>query len=593
MFLISTRKSTHGKVSCLLTLLLLVAGKLHANPNPPDWAIEVNWYQIFPERFANGDDQNNPTRQSLADSNFIPPDWAVTPWETPWVQRAPWEEKMSSSFHETLFYRRYGGDLQGVIDKLDYLVELGITGIYFNPLFHAPSLHKYDGSSFHHIDPHFGPDPQGDLRLIQSETSNPRTWNWTAADKLFLQLIKEAKARGIRIIIDGVWNHTGREFFAFRDIRTKHQKSRFASWYDITKFDDPRTPRNEFAYRGWHGYQSLPEFANLPNGSNLMPGPKNYIFNATARWMDPNQDGNPNDGIDGWRLDVAEEIPTGFWQEWHAHVRSINPQAYTVAEIWGPPAEFIKNNHFDAAMNYHGFAIPVKGWLIDGKISAGEFAKRLRVALETQAFPGVLALQNLVDSHDTQRLASAIANRDTYPDYINVDWFDYDEGSRVNARSSDYKNGTPDADGRRIWKMTALLQATFPGAPMIYYGTEIGMHGADDPEDRMPTPWHQVDRDILNCYQSVLQLRKASEVLRRGDFRIIEARDEAQCFVFERYFEGKKMVIALNRGKQPVHLGDYLNGMTLRFATSEVSKDRTLPYLSAAIYEGEVKPTVK
>lgn len=593
MFLISNRKSPHGKVSGLFTLLLLIIGNLHANPDPPDWALDVTWYQIFPERFANGDDRNNPTRQSLANPHIIPPNWKVTPWKDSWNRRALWEERMSPTFHETLFQRRYGGDLQGVIDKLDYLVELGITGIYFNPLFHAPSLHKYDGSSFHHIDPHFGPDPQGDLRLMQSETSNPRTWKWTAADKLFLELIKKAKARGIRVIIDGVWNHTGRDFFAFRDIRTRHRKSRFTSWYDIIEFDDPRTPRNEFAYRGWHGYQSLPEFANLPDGSNLMPGPKNYIFNATAQWMDPNQDGNPNDGVDGWRLDVAEEIPTGFWREWHAHVRSINPEAYTVAEIWGPSTEFINHNHFSAAMNYRGFAIPVKGWLIDGKISAGEFVQRLNDALNAQSPQKALVMQNLVDSHDTQRLASAIANRDTYSQYINADWFDYDEGSRVSARSPRYKNAKPDAEGRRIWKMTALLQATFPGAPMIYYGTEIGMHGADDPEDRMPTPWHEIDRNILECYQSIFQLRKASKVLQRGDFRIIETRDAAQLFVFERSFEGEKMILALNRGKQAVRLGDYLNGFTLRYSTSEISKDRILPYLSAALYEGKVEPAAK
>ena len=591
MSLFPTRECLRQKMKSIIILPLLIAGSMLANQPQPDWALDVNWYQIFPERFANGDPQNDPTRQSLSNPYFIPSNWEITPWEAPWNVRAPWEERISPNFHETLNHRRYGGDLQGVIDQLDYLVKLGITGIYFNPLFHAPSLHKYDGSSFHHIDPHFGPDPAGDLEIIKSESTNPRTWKWTAADKLFLKLIKEAKARGIRVIIDGVWNHTGRDFFAFRDIRSQHQKSRFANWYKITHFDDPRTPRNEFNYRGWHGHQSLPEFADLPNRTNLMPGPKNYIFMATKRWMDPNQDGNPEDGIDGWRLDVAEELPTGFWTEWHAHLREINPQAFTVAEIWGPAAGFLKENHFNAAMNYRGFAIPVKGWLVDAKLTTSEFARRLTEVFEAQPLQNALVQQNLVDSHDTQRIASAIANRETYSDYLNDDWFDYDEGSRVNARSPGYKNDKPDAEGRRIWKMVALLQATFPGAPMIYYGTELGMHGADDPEDRMPAPWHQVDREILECYQSVLQMRQASDVLRRGDFHIIETRDDTQLFVFERRLDTKKIIVALNRGSRSVRLGDYLNGMNSLYSTSENPEDQMLPPLSAAIYQGKVIPT--
>ena len=147
------RKGLPKKAPGRVLLAFLFAVNLAAQPNPPDWAREVSWYQIFPERFASGDPHNNPTRQSLPNPHAIPSDWEVTPWDAPWMQRAPWEESMSPYFHDTLFHRRYGGDLQGVIDKLDYLAALGITGIYFNPLFQAPSLHKYDGSSFHHIDP--------------------------------------------------------------------------------------------------------------------------------------------------------------------------------------------------------------------------------------------------------------------------------------------------------------------------------------------------------------------------------------------------------------------------------------------------------
>ena len=266
------------------------------------------WYQIFPERFNNGDPSNDPTRASLDNPQYVNSDWAVMDWESEWFERASWEEAQGGDFHSTLHHRRYGGDLQGVINKLDYLKELGISGIYLNPIFHANSLHKYDGNSFHHIDPYFGPDPEGDLELIAEESRNPRYWQWTAADKLFLKLLEEAKSRGIRVIIDGVWNHTGRDFFAFADIRTKFQKSPYTHWYKIIKFDDPLTAHNEFDYHSWNGFKSLPEFADDSLCQNLAPAPKRYIFNATRRWMDPNGDNDPSDGLDGWRLDVAEEL---------------------------------------------------------------------------------------------------------------------------------------------------------------------------------------------------------------------------------------------------------------------------------------------
>lgn len=558
----------------------------NAAPTTPDWAKDIVWYQIFPERFNNGDPGNDPTRASLDYSRHVTPEWEVMDWESEWFARADWEKAMGGDFRSTLQHRRYGGDLQGVIDKLDYLQDLGITGIYFNPVFYANSLHKYDGNSFHHIDPHFGPDPAGDLALIAQETSNPRTWQWTAADKLFLELLEKAKARGIRIIIDGVWNHTGRDFFAFQDIRTNFQKSRYARWYNIIEFDDPRTARNEFDYHGWYGFKSLPEFADDSAGNNLARGPKRYVFNATRRWMDPNGDGDPADGIDGWRLDVAEEVPAGFWREWHAYIRAINPDVFTSAEIWGSAADYLERTHFSSAMNYRGFAIPVKGWLIDGSITATEFAARLRRERESHGSGTAHILQNLVDSHDTQRVASAIVNRDTWDGYKNADWFDYDDGERVYARAPGYDNGPPEDDGRRIWKMVALLQATYVGAPMIYYGTERGMWSADDPEDRMPTWWHRKDREIFETYQSALHLRHAHPALRRGDFQLLDARDDGQVLAFQRSWQGERLVVVLNRGKGEATLGaDYLDGLRVIFSTDPDASTRRLPPLSAAVFK--------
>ena len=372
-----------------LTLLALSAGcqpenaPLVQSDTPPTggadpaWVTDAVFYQIFPERFANGDPTNDPTRESLEYVDAVPDSWRISPWTADWYSRADWEREMGDDFYENgVFHRRYGGDLQGVIDRLDYLDDLGINALYFNPLFYARSLHKYDGNTFHHIDPYFGPDPEGDLALMAQETSDPSSWHMTAADSLFFALVDQAHQRSMRIVIDGVWNHTGRDFFAFADIRERQEDSPYKDWYIINAFDDPATPENEFAYEGWWGVETLPLFADTPDGVDLHPGPKAYIFDATRRWMDPNGDGDPSDGVDGWRLDVAPDVPTKFWADWNAHVRSLNPEAYTVSEVWFDASRFLQDGGFSATMNYHGFAFLVKGFLVDNAITASAFLQQ-------------------------------------------------------------------------------------------------------------------------------------------------------------------------------------------------------------------------
>ncbi len=392
----------------------------------PDWVADAVVYQLFPERFRNGDSSNDPTRQSLEFPDVVPETWQVTPWTQQWYRRSDWEAQMGSKFYDDgVFHRRYGGDLQGVLDKMDYLAHLGVNVIYFNPVFYARSLHKYDGNSFHHVDPHFGPNPQGDFALMQEETADPATWRWTAADRLFLEVLKEAGQRGIRVIIDGVFNHTGRDFFAFADIVSKQQKSSYVDWYVVKSFDDPATRANEFQYSGWWGVDTLPEFANSADGTDLHPGPKAYIFDATKRWMDPNGDGDPSDGISGWRLDVANEVPIRFWQDWHVLVRSINPQAYTVAEIWDESSGYLAECGFSSTMNYHGFAYPVKGFLIDGRLPPSQFAESFTSLKQLHDHHVQFGLLNLVDSHDTDRLASMIVNARRQDTYRRSDRFDH------------------------------------------------------------------------------------------------------------------------------------------------------------------------
>ncbi|MFO8099538.1 MAG: alpha-amylase family glycosyl hydrolase, partial [Salinibacter sp.] len=374
--------SSRRRIGLAMAGLVVLLSACQSAPDPPgpsdrvpDWASDAVVYQIFPERFANGDTTNDPTRQSLTDPGDVPSSWAVSDWTRDWYDQADWEREMGG-FYESVYDRRYGGDLQGVIDRLPYLDSLGVNTLYFNPVFWSPSLHKYDGRSFHHIDPHFGPDPAGDKDLIAEEDpTDPSTWHVTAADSLFFALLEKAHARDLRVIIDGVFNHTGRQFFAFRDLAERQADSRYADWYEVHSFDDPETPdTSEFDYAGWWGLDSMPEFAVSPDSTTLAEGPRQYIFDATRRWMDPNGDGDPSDGVDGWRLDVAEEVPTGFWADWHAHVRSINPEAYTVAEVWEEASGFLRESGFSATMNYHGFAYPVKGFLIDNAIDPSTFA---------------------------------------------------------------------------------------------------------------------------------------------------------------------------------------------------------------------------
>ncbi|NOX37611.1 MAG: alpha-amylase [Calditrichaeota bacterium] len=526
--------------------------------HPLKWAEGRIWYQIFPERFRNGDPSNDPTAEEVPEAD-LEPGWQIHPWTSDWYLMQPWELKRSSYFYDVVFTRRYGGDLIGVIEKLDYLKSLGVEGIYFNPIFEAPSLHKYDAASYHHIDDNFGPDPAGDKARIAAanETEDPSTWIWTKADSTFLKLIKEAHKRGIKVVIDGVFNHSGTQFFAFQDIVKNGKNSRYLDWYDILSWDDPNTPENEFDYKAWWGVKSLPEFAEDENG--LKEGPRKYIFAITRRWMDPNGDGNPEDGVDGWRLDVTEEVSPVFWREWYAYVKSINPSAITISEIWGDASEWVKDRRVDGTMNYL-FAKAVVRFFIDKKlaISPDEFAARLQEILDKYGRNAYL-LWNLMDSHDTDRLASMIINPDR----------EYDRMCDP-RHNPDYDVRKPTEAERRVQKQIAAFQMTFVGAPMIYYGDEAGMWGADDPDDRKPMVWPEMtfdvekshplgkprpadengfDEKLFRFYQKVIQIRKDNPVLRYGDYAVIPEATAGDGFGFKRWDEKSEVLALFNRAE--------------------------------------------
>ncbi|HRR08901.1 MAG TPA: glycoside hydrolase family 13 protein [Rhodothermales bacterium] len=547
----------------LFFLLLCLPFPLVAQTQVPEWAKKVIWYQIFPERFRDGDSKNQPIRESIEYHDIAPSTWQPARWTGDWYERVGWELESKSFYDPMVFQRRYGGDLQGVLEKLPYLSELGITGIYFNPVFFARSMHKYDASSFHHIEPYFGPDPEGDLALIASETADPATWKWTTADKLFLHLVKEAHERGIRVIIDGVFNHSGRDFFAFKNLIQLQEKSPYKDWYIVKSFDNPRTPENEFKYKGWWDVEALPVFADTPDGKDLHPEVKQHILAITKRWMDPNGDGDPVDGIDGWRLDVADEVPVGFWTDWNAYVRKLNPNAITITEVWHKAHSLVTDGGFTASMNYEGFAIPVHDYLIDGRIKTSEFTERLVKHVTEYVGERPFAMQNLTDSHDTDRLASMIVNADKEP---------YDRANSPRWMPQ-YKIRQPQQQERHRQRLIELFRFTMLGAPMIYYGTEAGMWGGDDPDDRKPMLWEDLEYDdeaidprgvartpdpnrfdqvIFGFYQSMIAFRKRFPVFSNGDFSILYVNDQQPAFAFGRKDPmGNQAVVAINPSKAP------------------------------------------
>ena len=595
----------------LLAALSLACSSDQTGSAPvPGWVQDAVFYQIFPERFRNGDPANDPVRSSLDYLEYVPESWAVSEWTKDWYAQDPWEREKSDNVYAAMFDRRFGGDLQGVIDKLDYLQELGINAIWFNPVFQARSLHKYDGSSFHHIDPHFGPDPEGDKAIIVQESHDPATWSWTSADKLFLQLVNEAHRRDIRIILDGVFNHTGRGFFAFEDLATNQAESPYRDWYHVEAFDDASTPENEFKYAGWWGYEALPEFADNEAGDDLQADVKAYIMASTVRWMDPDQDSDPSDGIDGWRLDVAQDVPTGFWRQWNHAVRSINAEAYTVAEIWTPAATYVQDAAFSAAMNYHAFAMPVKGFLIDGAIPAQQFADIM--AERYQQWPVGMGSEqlNLIDSHDTPRLASMVRNRTTtYQGGGNE--YDYDSGAKGPESLTIYDVGQPDMDDQAIMRLVAFFQFTYAGAPIIYYGTESGMWGADDPDNRKPMIWDDLAYDdqaqgpfgpdtvsipvgfnaeMRAFYTELVSMRSRHPALRSGDVHMESIGESDDVLIMHRSTSNQSLVVLINRGNEPVNTTWIQEeGATMLFSTdSNVSRTAAgevlLPRLAGAVF---------
>ena len=583
--------TTAARRRTLLAALLLAAGCTDRSPGDPGvtllevpaWAADVVWYQVFVERFRNGDPANDPTVADIRDFTPapMPAGWAVTPWGWDWYRQEPWARATGRDFYGTVQFRRYGGDLQGVLDRLDYLQDLGVTALYLNPINDSPSLHKYDARSYVHVDRNFGPDPVGDAAVIAGEQiADPSTWGWTRADSLFLSLVAEVHRRGMKIILDYSWNHTGVNFPAWRDLVARQQASPYADWYSVERFDDPATPdTSEFSYRGWVGVPSLPEWKKVgrPEGKthgaiegNLMPGVRDLVFAVTRRWLDPNNDGDPSDGVDGFRLDVAEMVPLGFWRDYRKFVRSINPQAYLVGEVWWEtwpdrmydPAPWLGGDVFDAVMNYRWY-MPTRSFLASAApaLSASQYVAALDSVGRGIGLPFQRAMMNLTASHDTPRFSTSVLNLGRYK---------YHNGPREDSL---YNVGPPDARARAAMALILVQQFTWVGAPHIWNGDEVGMWGGDDPDDRKPVVWADLryedetahpagrarpraavapDTALLRVYRDLIALRKAHlRLFVDGSAGWLLADDAKGVVAYERVLGEQRAVVVLNASDLP------------------------------------------
>ncbi len=498
----------------------------------PEWARHAVWYQIVLDRFRNGNPANDPQ--------------PVRPWTSEWFTPSEWEGKDGQTFYRFFaFDRYYGGDLDGLEQQLPYLKTLGVNALYLNPIFKAPSPHKYDVQNYLHVDDHFG--TRGDYERVAAaeDLLDPKTWQWTETDRRFLAFIRTAHAQGFKIILDGVFNHVGHQHPAFLDVQKHGRQSRFADWFEVTSWEP-------FAYKGWADFAHMPVFRKDRSGF-ASPAVKQHIFAVTRRWMDPDGDGDPSDGIDGWRLDVANDIPRPFWEEWRRYVKQINPNALITGEIWHRADSWLDGNHFDSVTNYP-FARIVVRWLFDQtrKSSVSQAVAQLTELRLAYPAPATYSLLNLLGSHDTDRLASMAANPDR----------EYDRQNRVQDNNPHYNNAKPAPEAYAKARLAALLQMTYVGAPLIYYGDEVGMWGADDPTNRKPMLWkdlepyekpeenHVMDAQ-LDFYRRAIALRNDHPALRIGTLETLVCDDAADVWAFARSSPDERLIVVLNASGHP------------------------------------------
>jgi cyclomaltodextrinase len=445
----------------------------------PDWVKGAVFYQIFPDRFAR--------------SERVPKPSNLEPWDSP----------------PTVFGFK-GGDLLGVAERLDYLQELGITAIYFNPIFQSAANHRYHPHDYYQVDPILG------------------------GNTAFRELLDAAHARGIRVVLDGVFDHASRGFYQFHHTMENGAASPYLAWFH---FDEKRLRAGERLdaypcpskerrlYRSRRslqelGYQAWWDLPALPKFNTDTPAVRRFIFDVARHWIEF--------GIDGWRLDVPHEIDDdAFWQEFRRVVKTANPEAYIVGEIWDDARRWLQGDQFDAVMNY-----------IFNRACLGFFGGE---RLDTTQRPGGFSLQRL----------SAVQFADAVEHMLALyDW----QVTRVQLNllsSHDMPRFLTLVQGdKEALKLATLFQMTFPGAPCVYYGDEIGMEGKHDPDCRRAFPWDEDcwDQELLTFFRWAISLRHEHPALRRGRYLRLHADDQHRVYAFARQGEGETLVVVLNNG---------------------------------------------
>ena len=477
----------------------------------PDWVKTGVIYQIFMDRFRNGNAKND---QDFSEWYYeginIPPkpgekfkkytqffhlvdDW----YDVSGLTKSPYHHPDKDGYQPD-YNSFYGGDVAGVREKLDYLADLGITIIYFNPLFEAKSNHKYDAADYMKLDPHFG---------TESELK---------------ELVKEAHDKGIRIILDVAFNHTGETFWAFQDGKKKGPDSNYYHWYEWKKWPIPDPlPANykpSDYYECWWGFGEMPDLDYDKEKPNPAENGEKNIDNAAPNWDVVNYILGLADywigeiDLDGFRLDVPNEVPFWFWELFRERVKSIKPDAYLVGEIWSNAVDWVNNTYFDATMNYAFFKDPVMRFFNSRNCSAKAFDRDLKPGLLLYPKQASQVMMNLIDSHDTHR-------------YLESAGGDIDR-----------------------LKLAALFQMTYVGAPHIWYGDEVGMMGAHDPDCRRPFNWKYTQDDekiaLRNYYKKLISIRKDHKALSLGDFQTLLT--HGRIYAFLRSYEDEKIVVVIN-----------------------------------------------
>lgn len=503
----------------------------------PDWAKGAVFYQIYVDRFANGDPSND-----VLDREYIyigEPVTRVTDWN-----------KYPAKMGVREFY---GGDLQGVLDHLDYLQELGVDVLYLNPIFVSPSNHKYDIQDYDYVDPHFTTIAvdegevllEGSLNNIQATKYISRVTdkrNLEASNAFFVKFVEEVHRRGMRVILDGVFNHCG-SFNKWMDAERLYENQygyekgayvdKNSPYHNYFKFyNEEEWPYNE-EYDGWWGHRTLPKL-NYEESRQLYE----YILKIGRKWVSPPYN------VDGWRLDVAADLGYGeemnhqFWRDFRTAVKEANPEAIILAEHYDDPREWLEGDQWDTVMNYNAFMEPVT-WFFTGMEKHSD-EKRSDLLGNTRAFldsmmyhmsrfqyPSLLVSMNELSNHDHSRFLTRT--------------------NQTVGRTESMGPEAADANvNKGIMRAAVMLQMTWPGAPTLYYGDEAGVTGWTDPDNRRTYPWGHEDQGLIEYHRKMIRIHKEHEALLTGSLKYLEGAYKVICY--GRFTAHEKMVVLINGG---------------------------------------------